>query len=64
MRINGWPNVGNEVLAFVDSGERENKKASSQDSNPSGSAFRMELKEFMVRKFFAVTVQREGNLAL
>lgn len=47
---------GNGVLAFVDSGERENKKASSQDSNPSGSAFRMELKEFMVRQFFAVTV--------
>jgi hypothetical protein len=56
IRINGWPNVGNEVLAFVDGGERKDKEASSQDSNPSGSAFGMELEEFMVRQFFAVTV--------
>ena len=56
VRINAWPNVGIEVLDFVDSGEWEKKKASSQDSNPSGSAFRMELKGFMVRQFFAGTV--------
>jgi hypothetical protein len=42
------------LLLIVVSGKTRTRVLKTQD--PSGSAFRMELKEFMVRKFFAVTV--------